>query len=333
MKGAEVETVFAAIRRTGLVPRGAFSLAEGERVGELADIRTIVLAGMVGRDGWERIRRVARGERWACRSARPLEPAADRELWRANSARRRCFRLAGRLSCRSSDGRSAQNRSIPHRIGLLIHPYYGLWHSYRGALGLSEELAVAEPAPVPSPCETCSGRWCLKTCPVGAFSEAGYDVAACAGHLRSAAGGDCMAFGCRARRACPVGAEHAYGPEQASFLMRAFLRGQDVGHARSTNQPDCGHFRSLDLAVGALGSKLNRALAPVAARRRRNGRPQCANSGRSLAARRTDHVDPKHAFKIGFWTGEKGEKPVVGATGARVRFNRSGSSHAISDCR
>ena len=43
----------AAIRRTGLVPRGAVSLAEGERVGELADMRTIVLAGMVGRDGWE----------------------------------------------------------------------------------------------------------------------------------------------------------------------------------------------------------------------------------------------------------------------------------------
>jgi hypothetical protein len=48
VKGAEVETVFSAIRRTGLVPRGAVSLAEGERIGELADMRTIVLAGMVG---------------------------------------------------------------------------------------------------------------------------------------------------------------------------------------------------------------------------------------------------------------------------------------------
>ena len=116
-------------------------------------------------------------------------------------------------------------------IGLLIHPYYGLWHAYRGAIGFPEELAVPEPAPVPSPCESCTGRWCLKSCPVGAFSSTGYDVAACAGHLRSAAGGDCMDFGCRARRACPVGADHAYGPEQASFLMRAFLRGQDAGHA------------------------------------------------------------------------------------------------------
>jgi hypothetical protein len=60
-----------------------------------------------------------------------------------------------------------------------------------------------------------------------AFSDAGYDVAACAGHLRSAAGADCMGLGCRARRACPVGAEHAYGPEHANFFMQAFLRGQN----------------------------------------------------------------------------------------------------------
>ena len=52
MKGAEVETVFAAIRRAGLVPRGAFLLEESERTGALADIRTIVLAGMAGREGW-----------------------------------------------------------------------------------------------------------------------------------------------------------------------------------------------------------------------------------------------------------------------------------------
>ena len=47
-----IETAFSAIERAGLVPRGAFKLEEGERIGELADIRTIVLAGMAGRDGW-----------------------------------------------------------------------------------------------------------------------------------------------------------------------------------------------------------------------------------------------------------------------------------------
>jgi len=117
----------------------------------------------------------------------------------------------------------------PSPIGILIHPRYGLWHSYRGALGFSEKLAIAEPATCASPCESCTGRWCLSACPVAAFSAVGYDVAACVGHLRSAAGGDCIGFGCRTRRACPIGAEHAHGPEQAEFIMRAFLRGQDRG--------------------------------------------------------------------------------------------------------
>ena len=230
MKVAEVEAVFAAIRRTGLVPRGTVSLAEGERVGELAEMRTIVLAGMVGRDGWEAFAASPEAgdgladplDRW---SRRLIESLA-REL-----GAKALFPFGGPpfLPVQQWAQRAEPVHSSP--IGLLIHPYYGLWHSYRGALGLSEELVVAEPAPGLSPCETCSGRWCLKTCPVGAFSGAGYDVAACAGHLRSAAGVDCMAEGCRARRACPVGAEHAYGPEQASFLMRAFLRGQDLGHA------------------------------------------------------------------------------------------------------
>jgi hypothetical protein len=230
VKGAEVETVFAAIRRTGLVPRGAVSLAEGERVGELADMRTIVLAGMVGREGWDAFAASPEAsdgldhplDRW---SRRLIESLA-REL-----GGKALFPFGGPpfLPFQRWAQRAESLNSSP--IGLLIHTYYGLWHSYRGALGFREELAVPEPTAAPSPCQSCTGRWCLKTCPVGAFSSGGYDVAACAGHLRSAAGGDCMGGGCLARRACPVGAEHAYGPEQASFLMRAFLRGQDVGPA------------------------------------------------------------------------------------------------------
>jgi hypothetical protein len=219
--------VFAAIRRIGLVPRGAFLLEESERTGALTDIRTIVLAGMAGREGW---------------SAFAAGPEADDGLpdpldrW----SRRLIEALAGELGARAlfpfggppylpfQQWAQRAEPVHPSPIGILIHPRYGLWHSYRGALGLSEKLTIAEPATGASPCDSCAGRWCLSGCPVGAFSSAGYDVAACVGHLGSAAGADCMGFGCRARRACPVGAEHAYGPEQANFIMRAFLRGQDA---------------------------------------------------------------------------------------------------------
>jgi hypothetical protein len=225
-----IETAFSAIERAGLVPRGAFKLEDGERTGALADTRTIVLAGMVGREGWKTFAASPEAgdgfadplDRWS----RRLIEALAHEL-----GGRALFPFGGPpfLPFQRWAQRAEPVHSSP--IGLLIHPYYGLWHAYRGAIGLPEELAVPESPPVPSPCESCTGRWCLKSCPVGAFSNTGYDVAACAGHLRSAAGGDCMDVGCRARRACPVGADHAYGPEQASFLMRAFLRGQGAGHA------------------------------------------------------------------------------------------------------
>jgi hypothetical protein len=226
VKNADIETVFAAIRRTGLVPRGALLLEEGERAGALADIGAIVLAGMVGRDGWD-----------AFAASPEASDGADHPLDRWS--RRLIETLAGELGGKAlfpfggppflPFQRWAQRAESVHSspIGLLIHPYYGLWHSYRGAIGFREQLAVPEPAPVPSPCKSCVGRWCLKACPVGAFSDAGYDVAACAGYLKSAAGADCMGTGCRARRACPVGVEYAYGPEQAKFFMAAFLRGQE----------------------------------------------------------------------------------------------------------
>jgi ferredoxin len=222
-----IDTVLAAVKRTGLVPRGAFRLSGSERRGALADVGAIVLAGFAGGAGWDAFAaspEAADGadhplDRWSRRviealarelGARPLFPFGGPPFWPFQQWARRAEPVH------------------PSPIGVLIHPRFGLWHSYRGALGFREALDVAEPAAAPSPCDSCRERWCLNACPVGAFSAAGYDVAACAGHLKRAEGADCMEAGCRARRACPVGAEHAYGPEQASFTMQAFLRARDV---------------------------------------------------------------------------------------------------------
>jgi hypothetical protein len=109
-------------------------------------------------------------------------------------------------------------------IGLLIHPRWGLWHAYRGALLLRERIDLPALAPSVSPCSACSAKPCLSSCPVGAFSARGFDVHACVHHVHSAAGADCRNSGCRARRACPFGAEFSYTAEQARFHMAAFLR-------------------------------------------------------------------------------------------------------------
>jgi hypothetical protein len=113
---------------------------------------------------------------------------------------------------------------FPSPIGMLIHPEHGLWHAYRGALAFAGEIAGLPPrGAAHSPCDSCADKPCLTTCPVGAFGPEGYDVPACAAHLRRPAGADCMGLGCRARRACPVGRQATYLPEQAAFHMAAFL--------------------------------------------------------------------------------------------------------------
>jgi len=108
-------------------------------------------------------------------------------------------------------------------LGLNIHPTYGLWHAYRAALLFHVAFDLPEHSAGAHPCESCVGKPCLSTCPVGAFSGTSYDVPACAAHIGSAAGQDCMAGGCLARRACPVGQAFTYAPDQAQFHMRAFL--------------------------------------------------------------------------------------------------------------
>ncbi len=111
-------------------------------------------------------------------------------------------------------------------LGILIHPDYGLWHAYRGALAFARRLELPDPVRASSPCLTCRGRPCLSTCPVGAFSATGYDVAGCRRHVGSPAGGLCREGGCAARLACPVGRQHAYPPAQMAFHMAAFLAGR-----------------------------------------------------------------------------------------------------------
>ncbi len=111
-------------------------------------------------------------------------------------------------------------------LGLLIHPEFGLWHSYRAALAFAERLELPDRPAVQSPCASCADKPCLTACPVGAFTGETYDVPRCIAHIGRAERGACIENACLARRACPVGRAYAYGPEQARFHMGAFLRAQ-----------------------------------------------------------------------------------------------------------
>lgn len=108
-------------------------------------------------------------------------------------------------------------------LGILIHPEFGLWHAYRGALAFAGAFDVPAPQRWLHPCEHCAGKPCLTSCPVEAIAPARFDRAVCMTHVASPAGGDCRSRGCLARRSCPVGASHRYGTGQAAFHMNASL--------------------------------------------------------------------------------------------------------------
>jgi len=110
-------------------------------------------------------------------------------------------------------------------LGILIHPEFGLWHAYRGALLFAERFAVPGTGTGQSlhPCDSCLEKPCLRSCPVGAITPGSFDRARCHAHVAAPSGAECHGNGCLARRSCPVGEAHRYGASQAAFHMNAAL--------------------------------------------------------------------------------------------------------------
>jgi hypothetical protein len=219
---ALIETAIAA---TGLVARGWIAVAPEDRLPPLAPgrpARALVLVGRLGRQGW---RDFAASPEYRDRLPDPLDRWSARVIGDLATA-------FGGLALFPFGGppwwpfqawaiRAEGLSRSP--LGLLIHPEYGLWHAFRGALAFADDLGPIEPPPpAASPCESCAGKPCLATCPVDAFSTAGYDTMRCLTHLESPLGALCRTDGCRARDACPVGRGRRYGDDEIRFLMRAF---------------------------------------------------------------------------------------------------------------
>lgn len=212
----------------GLIVRGGFHPIPEDGVPQLssgARVQTLVLIGNAGPEMWRNFV-----------LARMIEPEIESareplDTWNAAALRT----LADGFGAEPFSPfvgppylpfqRWAQRAESVHPspIGMLIHPDYGLWHGYRGALAFGSRLALPMRAARASPCESCADKPCLGACPVNAFTAAGFDVDACVGHVKNRQGEKCLRFACQARHACPVGREYTYAPAQAEFHMRGFL--------------------------------------------------------------------------------------------------------------
>ncbi|MDR7126293.1 ferredoxin [Pseudotabrizicola sp. 4114] len=105
-------------------------------------------------------------------------------------------------------------------VRVLVHDTQGLLVSMRGALIVPQALDCGAAS---RPCDSCA-QPCVTACPVGALSVGGYDVAACHAFLDQPDGADCLAAGCRVRRACPVSQGYARLAEQSAYHMGRFHR-------------------------------------------------------------------------------------------------------------
>ena len=219
-------TVAAAVEGAGLRVRGGFHPEPEDGVPPLrsgAEASTLILVGNVGSSLWETF--AAAG--FIGRSEHPLDEwsrAVVTDLARELGAEPH-FPFGGPPFLPFIRWALRADTVWPSVMGPLIHPRYGLWHAYRGALSFPERIDLPPPdADACRPCDDCEARPCLAPCPVGAVREGDFDAAGCAGWLTDRPRCECGEAGCLARRACPIGRDHAYEPAHAAFHMAAFAR-------------------------------------------------------------------------------------------------------------
>lgn len=215
----------AALAPHGVFLRGVVNFAEGEAAPLLSDrrvARSVVLLGNAGGSIWPAFQRWRGGlpdrggenplDRW---SKAVIEPVAQHLGATAYFPSDPPWQPFQQWAMRAEGLQ-------PSPLGILIHPQYGLWHGYRGALGFDRELAATIPASQSHPCDHCPGKHCLSSCPANAILADGFQMVPCRTHLKTRQGeAGCLSTGCIARNACPVGTEHRYPVEQLHFHMAA----------------------------------------------------------------------------------------------------------------
>lgn len=213
-----------ALAAHGLILRGGFTFPEGEEAPagpSGAPARSVLLVGQAGAAPWPHFRK------W--QQCQPENLANPLDSW----AREVIGEVAARAGARAispSDrpwmpfqkwAMRAEGLKLSP-LGILMHPLYGLWHAYRGALLFDHEIEIQQVQKPIHLCDLCDGKPCLNSCPAGAYSVFGFDYEGCLSHVRGPKGAVCRASGCLARNACPYGTEYRYPAEEQAFHMASF---------------------------------------------------------------------------------------------------------------
>lgn len=219
-----VEEIAAVLAASGLILRGGFNFGDDEAApAGLSGFpaKSVLLVGQAGAAPWPYF------QRWLGQQARDIANPLDtwsREVIGvvAKEFGARAVSPSDRPYLPFQQWAMRAEGLKPSPLGVLMHPEYGLWHAYRGALLFESELGLAEPHAAIHLCDTCVEKPCLKSCPVDAYSVDGFAHQACLAHVRGADGAPCRASGCLDRNACPYGTNYHYPPDVQAFHMAAF---------------------------------------------------------------------------------------------------------------
>ncbi len=105
--------------------------------------------------------------------------------------------------------------SSPSPLGQGINATYGVWFAYRAAFLTTLELPLRSAPPQPAPCDSCTDKPCIQTCPVSAVQPEQFAVDTCVQH-RLAPHSSCSDR-CLARIACPFFPQHRYTLPQIQY--------------------------------------------------------------------------------------------------------------------
>lgn len=220
------DSLSAALARNGLILRGGFNfdVSGGSPAGSSGSpAKAVLLIGQAGRSPWPYF------EAWREKQPQDMENPLD--TWSrgiigaiAEEFGARAVSPSDRPYLPFQQWAMRAEGLKPSPLGILMHPQYGLWHAYRGALLFDRELAFPELEQAVHLCDSCIEKPCLSACPVNAFPNEGFAYSACLAHVRGPAGGACRDGGCLARNACPYGAAYRYSSREQAFHMKAFMR-------------------------------------------------------------------------------------------------------------
>jgi len=102
---------------------------------------------------------------------------------------------------------------LQSHMGLIIHPEYGLWISFRAAILTTEQLPLTEPVTNNSPCYDCP-KYCEKNCIGAAFVDTQFSINRCSKFHKESY---LCHKQCNSRAACPVGIQHQHSEVQQCF--------------------------------------------------------------------------------------------------------------------